>query len=128
MIALDTNVLIRYLVRDDPEQSARAKRLLWDQLTPEQPGFVTIATVVELCWVLNRAYKTGSAEIRSIIAQLRTLPQILFEQDAVIERALALNHAELADAIIHESGRASGCAKTVTFDRRFARLPDVELL
>lgn len=51
---------------------------------------------------------------------------IVVEQAATVERALALNHADFADAIVHEVGAAAGRSKTMTFDRRCARLEGVE--
>ena len=48
MIAIDTNILVRYLVRDDPDQAGRARKLLQETLSADEPGLVTIATLVEL--------------------------------------------------------------------------------
>ncbi len=128
MIAIDTNVLVRYLVRDDPQQAERARRLLQSELTAEQPGFVGLATIVELAWVLGKVYKQSPATLRLIFRQLIAAPQLVIEETALIERALALELRDLADAIIHETGKKAGCAKTLTFDRSFARLKGVELL
>ena len=128
MIALDTNTLVRYLLRDDPQQAELARCLLQDRLTPNEPGLVTITTLIELCWVLRRGYRVSPADIRRTVERLFQTPQLLFEQAGTVQRALALGLDELADAIIHETGRELGCDKTLTFDRRFARLDGVELL
>ena len=128
MIALDTNVLVRYLVRDDPQQAERARRLLQTELTAEKPGIIGLATMIELAWVLVQVYKLSSARLREIVAELIASPQLVIEEAALIERALALELRDLGDAIIHEAGKAAGCSKTLTFDRRFARLDGVELL
>ncbi len=128
MIAIDANILVRYLVRDDPDQARRAKKLLQETLSADEPGLVTIATLVELGWVLGKAYKIPADEVRQIVSRLLDTPQIVFEQSAVVQRALALELSDLADAIIHEAGRESGCDKTLTFDRNFARIDGVELL
>ena len=58
MIALDTNVLVRYLVDDDAEQ-AQAARTLLEGLTAERSGFVCREVIVELVWVLQRTYGTS---------------------------------------------------------------------
>ncbi|RMG92649.1 MAG: PIN domain-containing protein, partial [Candidatus Dadabacteria bacterium] len=55
-LGIDTNVLVRYLVQDDPEQSRRAAALIEEGCTPENPGVVSIVVLCELVWVLQRAY------------------------------------------------------------------------
>ena len=57
MIGLDTNVLIRHVTQDDPAQSPRASALIEGRLTEEEPGFVSIVTLAETAWVLDRVYK-----------------------------------------------------------------------
>ena len=128
MIAIDTNILLRYLVEDEATQAGLAIKLIEHDLSAERPGFISLTVLVEVAWALKGSYGQTSADIRGIIGQLLESPQIVFEQAAVVDRALALEIPDLADAIIHESGRAHGCEKTVTFDRRFARVPGVALL
>ena len=53
MIAVDTNILVRYIVADDKDQSARARSFIEDELTADRPGLVTIVAIVELGWVLQ---------------------------------------------------------------------------
>ncbi|MXX54385.1 MAG: type II toxin-antitoxin system VapC family toxin, partial [Gemmatimonadetes bacterium] len=65
MIALDTNVLVRYLVRDD-EQQAESARALLESLTQERPGYACREVVVELVWVLERAYGVSRERIATI--------------------------------------------------------------
>jgi predicted nucleic-acid-binding protein len=128
VITIDTNVLIRYIVRDDPVQAERARRLLQEQLTAEQPGLITVAAVAELCWVLRRGYRRSQEEVKSIVLELMQVEQLVFERAEAIEAALALPHQGVVDSIIHEIGMLLGSEKTVTFDRKFARLDGVELL
>ena len=52
MIGLDTNVIVRYVVQDDPRQSAAATRLMEKTLSAENPGFVAVVTLCEVAWVL----------------------------------------------------------------------------
>jgi predicted nucleic-acid-binding protein len=66
MIGLDTNVVVRYLVQDDPDQSAVASELI-DNLTETDPGYVSLVTVVEIYWVLRRAYKVGSGRCAELL-------------------------------------------------------------
>jgi predicted nucleic-acid-binding protein len=128
VIALDTNILVRYFVRDDPKQTAIARRLLEHGLTAEETGFVSLAVIVELAWVLNQVYQLSSEDVRQIVRQLLSAREIEVESADVLEVALGHRQGDLADAIIHELGVQQGCAKTVTFDRRLARLHGVELL
>ena len=128
MIALDTNVLVRYFVRDDPRQFGRAAKLLESELTGVDPGFVSLVTLCELVWVLQDAYGFEPARIAEAIHFLLETRQIEVENDRVVAKALTSGHRDIADAIIHFLGEAYGCERTVTFDRRFARLPGVELL
>lgn len=128
MIAIDTNILVRFLVDEDPRQSALSRKFLEQELTAEHPGFVTTVTIVELAWVLRSQYRVSATAISDIISQLLDLEQLVVERaDAV---AVAISHAgqDIADALIHELGKLEGCDRTVTFDRRFARLDGVELL
>ena len=128
MIAIDSNILLRYLVEDDAEQAALATAFIENELSDESPGFVSLVVVAELAWALRRGYGQPWAEIRAMIGELINTPQIVIDQQAVIEQAIALNHDDLADALIHEMGKANGCATTATFDRKFARLAGVQLL
>ncbi len=128
MIAIDTNVLVRYVVGDDPVQSAQAARFLEDALTPESPGFVSLIVVVELSWVLARAYRASGETVRDVLRRLLESRQIVVQSADVVERALTPAEGDLADALIHHLGVAAGCDRTVTFDRRFARMAGVERL
>jgi predicted nucleic-acid-binding protein len=67
MIGLDTNVLLRYLVQDDPVQSPRATEIISRRLTEEEPGFVSLVTILEVVWVLKSLYKRSHQEIANDI-------------------------------------------------------------
>lgn len=128
MIAVDTNVILRYLVQDDDEQAAIANHVLEDVLTPEQPGFVTIVAVLELDWVLRSKYLFSTEIVNTTIRRLMGSANLVFEQARALESALTSRHGDLADNILHRIGQALGCTHTLTFDKKFARLPGVELL
>jgi predicted nucleic-acid-binding protein len=66
MIGLDTNILVRYLVQDDAIQSPRATQIIEHQLTEEQPGFISLVTMVETVWVLDRFYGLSNASCKRI--------------------------------------------------------------
>jgi predicted nucleic-acid-binding protein len=128
VIAIDTNILVRYFVSDEPEQTARAKRFIDLELSEEDPGFVPVVALVELDWVCQRVYEFTASAVHGAIRKLLETRQIVVEQAEIVEAALANNHHELADSLIHFIGAAAGCDRTVTFDRSFARLDGVELL
>ena len=70
MIGLDTNVLLRYLTQDDPEQSRRATEIIEGRLTEEEPGFVSIVSILEVVWVLKSIFKRSPQEIANDIEML----------------------------------------------------------
>lgn len=129
MIGLDTNVVVRYLVQDDPGQSAVASALMED-LTETDPGYLSLVTVVELYWVLRRAYKVEAGRCTELLEGLLDARELRMDQDAVVRAALTANRGGLdfADAVIAELGRAAGCNHTVTFDQRAARDGAMRLL
>jgi len=121
VIGLDTNVLVRYLVQDDPEQSAAATTLV-EGLSASEPGFVSLVTVVELSWVLRRAYGVDAGRCDQLIGGLLDAGELRVERASVLRTALSSHgRADFADAVVAELGRAAGCDHTVTFDRRAAR-------
>jgi predicted nucleic-acid-binding protein len=131
MIGLDTNVVARYIVQDDPRQSAAATRLIEGALTPREPGFVPLVVLCELVWVLESCYDATRAEVAQAIRVLLTAKQILVEQPSVAWKALRAYEAggaDFADGVVLETSRGAGCEKLLTFDRRAAKLPGAELL
>jgi predicted nucleic-acid-binding protein len=129
VIGLDTNVVVRYLVQDDPEQSGVSSELI-DQLTETDPGYLSLVTVVELHWVLRRAYHLEASRCAELIGALLDARELRVDQDEVVRVAVtaAAGGVDFGDAVITELGRANGCAYTVTFDRSAARHRGMRLL
>lgn len=129
MIGLDTNVLVRYLAQDDPQQSARATRLV-EKLNEDHQGFVSIVVLVELHWVLRRAYHVGAPDLATIIRTLLDAKEIVVQHADVVRRALlrASEQADFPDALISELGESAGCSHTATFDERAGRLHGMRLV
>jgi predicted nucleic-acid-binding protein len=127
VIAVDTSILVRYFVQDDPNQAALATVLLETRLTPAEPGLVTLVVIHETYRTLMRVYRLEHAAIVAILQELIAAPNLVVEHRDVVERALAAP-VGFADALIHFVGASSGCTKTITFDKKFARLKGVELL
>ncbi len=129
MIGLDTNVVVRYLVQDEPDQSATASMVI-DALTEKDPGFLSLVTVVELYWVLRRAYKLSTARCAELIEGLLDARELRVGQDSIVRAALTASRGGLdfPDAVIAELGRVAGCEHTVTFDQRAAQSDEMRLL
>ena len=130
MIGLDTNILVRYLVQDDPVQSPIATNLIERRLTEDDPGFVTMVAAVETAWVLERTYGFSDADIAAAIERMLQIDALVVEneQDVFVATvALAEGRGSFADALIAELGAGAGCSHTLTFDRKALRLPGFEL-
>ena len=124
MIGLDTNVLVRYLTQDDPAQAARATRLMEQELSEDEPGYVGLVALAETTWVLQRLYRASAAEIRDTVADLLGARQIVVENRDAVSRALATSFdgkCTFADALIAASAAVAGCTSVVSFDRGAAR-------
>ena len=129
MVGLDTNLLVRFLTRDDPAQAAVAGRVM-ASLTPEAPGFLAREVVVELVWVLERAYGFGRAEVAGALDGLLEARELVIEAGERV--ALAAERYRrggpgFADQMILLAGREAGCAATLTFDATAARAPEGRL-
>ncbi|UYP67596.1 type II toxin-antitoxin system VapC family toxin [Thalassobacter stenotrophicus] len=130
MIALDTNVLVRFLVQDDPEQAELATRVI-EQLTDDARGFVSREVLIELVWVLERAYKLSRAEIAVALDGLLSATELDIEGSDEVAPALELYRNDgfgFADLMIAAAARRAGATEMVTFDRQAARLPGVHLI
>ena len=118
MIGLDTNVLVRYIMQDDGKQAALATQLV-ESLTLDDPGFVSLVTVVELYWVLGTSYALSRAQIGAALDALIRSKQLLVEQSDQIVRALRVygaSSADLPDCLLERVAKAAGCEKVMTFD------------
>lgn len=130
MIGLDTNILVRYLVQDDPVQSAKATEILERRLTEKNPGFVSVVAMVETVWVLDRAYFLTAQEIATAIERLLQVDVLAIENEQDVFTAMVAlkqGRGSFADALIAELGARVGCTRTLTFDRKATRLPSFEL-
>lgn len=118
MIGLDTNVLVRYIMQDDPTQSPKASKLI-ESLDGDNPGYIAMVSVVELYWVLTSSYElTGQQVAQALEAILRT-KQFQVERADQVMRALRVfgaGKADFADCLIERSACGAGCARTMTFD------------
>ena len=130
MIALDTNVLVRYLTRDDAGQ-AEAARSLVASLSPDSPGFVCREVLVELVWVLDRSHAASRDRIASALLGLLAADAIVVESAddvAAAVMAYADGVSDFSDLMILAAARRAAATPLYTFDRRASRVDGVELL
>ena len=130
MTGLDTNVIVRYLVQDDPDQSAAAG-LLFDTFKADAPGFVSAISVVELVWVLQSCYGADREQIRGVVEGLLRSRELLVERAELIWQSLRLftrGNADFADCLIERCGHAAGCDQMMTFDQNAAKIAGMKLL
>lgn len=118
MIGLDTNVLVRYIMQDDPKQSLKASTLI-ESLDSDNPGFITLISIVELYWVLTSCYDLRGQQVKQVLEVLLRTKQIIVDRADQVLRALRVfedGKADFADCLIERIASAAGCTQTVTFD------------
>lgn len=119
MIALDTNVLIRFLVEDDEAQSRRATKLIEGAVARDEQLFISDIVMCETVWVLSSAYRFSRAEIVDALSQLLRARSVVFSSTDSIARALDAYRKErgdFADYLIREHARSAGAETVATFD------------
>ncbi len=130
MIAVDTNVLVRFLVQDDPAQ-AKAATQLFDRLTDDDPALLLREVVMETVWVLERAYKVSRDGIAAALDGLLESREIEMEDAEIIAQAIERYRSGgpgFADHLIALQAKGQGARTLVTFDARAAKLPEATLL
>ena len=115
MLAVDTNVIVRYLTRDDAEQFAKANALIRDEEV-----FVRATVLLETEWVLRRGYRFSRTQIIAALAAFAGLPRVTLEEPTAAAKALdwARRGMDFADAL--HLAKAWGCDALISFDQRFA--------
>jgi predicted nucleic-acid-binding protein len=130
MIGLDTNILIRYLAQDDPVQSLQASEIIERRLTEENPGFISIVVMVEIVWVLARAYRFKAREIASVIERMLQVDVLVVQNEQEVFTAMiALKQGQgsFADAVISALATKANCSCILTFDHKAMHIPGFAL-
>jgi predicted nucleic-acid-binding protein len=125
MIGLDSNVLLRLLLEDDPEQLRRARDLVLARCSADHPGFVNAVVLCETLWVLQRAYRVERARVAGMLQALLDSEDLVIEHAGDVRVALDDYRAgklDLADVLIGAINRHRGCSGTATFDRKASDL------
>lgn len=131
MKALDTNVLVRFLVRDDKKQAEFVYRLFKRAESKNEPFFVSLLVVFETIWVLESVYEIPREEIRTSLQELLLMPILIFEAQSALQRTLSsaqTNKIDLADLLIAHSAKFSNCDGVLTFDKKASKFTLFEQL
>lgn len=124
MMGLDTNILVRLLVRDDPSQTEQAQAFLDTHCTQDSPAFINSVVLAELVWVLANPYGYSRSAIVQALEQLMAGNDRVFEHHDEVRtavKAFGSSRIDFVDALIAAINRARGCQATATFDRRASR-------
>ncbi|MEZ5453060.1 MAG: type II toxin-antitoxin system VapC family toxin [Thiothrix sp.] len=127
MKAIDTNVLVRFLVQDDEKQAHISTQLLIDAEAGKQPLFVSNVVVLELMWVLRSVYEVPRDAILDSLNELLSMVALEFQDSLSIRDFVSSaqnNTYDLADLLISQVARGKGCDTTLTFDRKAAKAPN----
>jgi len=131
MIGLDTNVLVRYLVGDHPQQSRAARQLVEERCTEDSPAHIDKVVLAEIVWVLEGAYGYDRELVVEVLEHMLRAAELEFDDVEVTWRAFRAYRdqgVDLADALIVYANLEAGCEETFTFDRAMGRLGGAQVL
>ncbi len=130
-IGIDTNVLVRLLVKDDENQMALAEKLI-RQLDVDEVLFINVLVLIETLWTLRRQYGYRPAQLLSLVQALMERSDLDIDEYEAVGNAVRLSRTpdvDISDALIGELNKLRGCNVTFTFDAKAAkRIPGMELL
>lgn len=124
MIGLDTNILVRYLTQDDPEQSKLVNSLIENQLNNDNLGVISHIVLCEVVWVLSRAYGYSRKQLSNVIQAILTCKEFEVEAPDLAELALleySQGTADYSDYLLGRRHKAMGAEYTITLDKKAAR-------
>ena len=131
MKAVDTNVLIRFIMKDDEKQAKSVYQLFKQSEQNQQPLFVPLLVVLEVIWVLQSVYEIPDADIVQTFSDLLAMPVLSFESENVLENFIestANTSFDLSDLLIANSAYSSDCESIFTFDKKASKFKYFELL
>ena len=125
MLGIDTNVLVRFLLRDDEAQFQKANKLIQREVSGGQGVLVSQLVLLETEWLLRSRYGFSKIQLLEVIASLLDTRDIQLEDEQSVEEAiyqLKEANADFADCLIAARHRRLGCSATATFDARAVKL------
>jgi predicted nucleic-acid-binding protein len=127
---IDTNLLIRLAMQDDPIQCAKVD-LFMAGLSRQEVSFISLVTLVESVWVLGKVYNRSKSDIAQFVQGLLDAPELKMEGAEAVSQALQRFKAStvgFADCLIERSGALAGCRETVTFDQDASKFAGMRLI
>lgn len=131
MTGLDTNILIRFIVKDDPEQARVAGEHLRAIRSARGKAFINSVVLCEIAWVLSSNYRYPRELVAQAIERILGIRHFEVENRTLVEKALndfRQGTADFADCLIGRLNTATGCTKTISFDQGIRGLPGLEVL
>jgi predicted nucleic-acid-binding protein len=125
MLGVDTNLLVRYLIRDDQLQYEKARRLIDREVAKGEPVLVSLLVLLETEWVLRSRYELAKTDLVTAFSALLDTSDLAFEDEPSVENAVYSwknSGADFADCLIEARNRRLGCRATATFDGRALKL------
>lgn len=125
MIAIDTNVLVRFLTQDDPDQTRRVQRCFATTKDRDESLFLNHIVLCECVWVLSYSYGFPKAALIDVLDRLLATKQFVIEDKPAVWAAVAdyrTSQADFADCLIGIKNRNAGCETTITLDQGTAKL------
>jgi predicted nucleic-acid-binding protein len=130
VIGIDTNILVRFLVDDDPAQNAVA-RLFLSARTAEEPAYISAIVIAETVWILHNRLNYPMSVVAELVQNLLAADGLVIECTEELDALLSTGQplADLADYLIAWAAKRAGARTTLTFDKRAAaRVSGMELL
>lgn len=130
MIGVDTNVLVRLFITEEPQSSKSVE--FFAARSQEDPSYVPLVVMAESAWVLRRKYKQSAEQVGRVIQSILDSDDFVVERRDLVEWALVnYGHTRIdfSDLLIARASELAGAVHVVTFDREAAkRIPGMELL
>ena len=131
MKAIDTNILIRFLVGDDELQAKKVYSIFKKAESEKKELFVPLLVVLEMIWVLESVYDISRTEILDSISDLLLMPIFKFDQQSALQQLVHSaqgNKYDLSDLLIAHSAKINGCKAVITFDKKASKFKLFELV
>ncbi len=131
MMGLDTNILVRYLAQDDAMQSPQATQIIERQFTEDRPGFISLVTMVETVWVLDRVYGLSTQEVADAVERILQADTLVVQNEQEVFTAMIdfkTGAGSFSDALMGALGAWAGCSATLSFDKKAKRLKQFKIL
>jgi predicted nucleic-acid-binding protein len=131
MIGLDSNVLIRYIVQDDPGQSEMVNDYIDKNISVIKSAYINQIILCEIVWVLKRAYGYNKDIIITVISKILQTKEFVVENSELVLQAVKeyqKGPADFSDYLIAARNRDADCKYTITLDKAAAKSKYFKLL